>query len=197
MLSQKRNTTTVQQKSLRVREREIQKIDLQAIREGNAIRTGAAALLCCFSFPYTSTEAHTCTHRDFRSFRHWSLCSKSGGENPIAQLNAGDQRMCQKPLRVSQAHFVLRGEAVGQVVAFCQQVKIHCKVPTFPTAPAVAPKFSGLFALLGCGQWARWGEEVLPASCALMPVLYSAGLMVALYPPLACSVTPVFPSLHI
>lgn len=45
MLSQKRNTTTVQQKSLRVREREIQKIDLQAIREGNAIRMGDAALL--------------------------------------------------------------------------------------------------------------------------------------------------------
>lgn len=38
---------------------------------------------------------------------------------------------------------------------------------------------------MGSGPW--WGEETLPASCALMPVLYSAGLMIALYPPLACS----------
>lgn len=50
----------------------------------------------------------------------------------------------------------------------------------------------GLFALLG-GE-PRWGEEMLPASCALMHVLYSAGLTIALYPPPACSFTPLFPS---
>lgn len=39
---------------------------------------------------------------------------------------------------------------------------------------------------------------MLPAPCALMPVLYSAGLTVALHPPLACCFTPLFPSpLHL
>ena len=47
---------------------------------------------------------------------------------------------------------------MGQVVAFCQQAEIHCKVPTFTTTPVVAPKFLGLFALLGCGQWAPVGR---------------------------------------
>lgn len=115
------------------------------------------------------TSARTLT--GFWSSRHWSLRSKRGGENSVAQLSAGDGRMCHacrlhKAQRfrivemrgVSQAHFVLRGEAVGQVVAFCQQVKIHRKVPTFTTAPAVAPKFSGPFAPLGCGQWAPVGR---------------------------------------
>lgn len=55
----KRNTTTVQQKSWRVREREIPKIDLEAIREGSMIGTGAAALLGCFPLPCTSTHTHT------------------------------------------------------------------------------------------------------------------------------------------
>lgn len=55
----KRNTTTVQQKSQRVREREIPKIDLEAIREGSVIGAGAAALLGCFPLPCTSTHTHT------------------------------------------------------------------------------------------------------------------------------------------
>lgn len=56
---------------------------------------------------------------------------------------------------VSQAHFVPRGEALEHVVAFCQQVKIHCKVPMFTTAPAVALKFWGLFPLLGPSEEKR------------------------------------------
>jgi len=75
------------------------------------------------------------------------------------------------------------------------QLKIHCKVPTFTTAPVAAPKFSGL--CLFCwtvGSGLRWGGEVLPASCEQMPVLYSVGLTIALCPPLACSFTLLFPS---
>lgn len=61
-------------------EREIQKIDLQAIRGGNEIRTGAAALLCCYSFPCISTQAQTHTHRAFWRFSHQSLCSRVEGK---------------------------------------------------------------------------------------------------------------------
>lgn len=53
---------------------------------------------------------------------------------------------------VPQAHFVQRGKAVGQVVAFCQQVKIHCKVPTFTTAPCCSPDIFG--SVCSSGLWA-------------------------------------------
>lgn len=141
MLSQKRNTTTVQQKSLRVREREkeIQKIDLQAIREGNEIRTGAAALLCCYSFPCISTQAQTHTHtQSFSEFQLPVIMLKSGGEAPLPS-SLRRQMCCARRLHkaqrfhtvemggeVSQAHFVTRGEAPEHIVAFCQQVKIRC-----------------------------------------------------------------------
>lgn len=62
--------------------KEIQKIDLQAIRGGNEIRTGAAALLCCFSFPCISTQAQTHTE-SFSEFQPPVIMLESGGETPL------------------------------------------------------------------------------------------------------------------
>lgn len=61
----KRNTTTVQQKSGRVRERETPEIDLEAIRGGSVIGMG---LLLCWA---PSLALHKLTHAQTQNFGVW------------------------------------------------------------------------------------------------------------------------------
>lgn len=104
---------------------------------------------------HTQAQKHTHAHTQrFSEFQAPVIMLKERRGKPHRPAQCGRQRRCHawrlrtaqrlhsvEMRRVSQAHFVLSGEAVGQVVAFCQQVKTHCKVPPFPTPPAVAPNF--------------------------------------------------------
>lgn len=112
---------------------------------------------------YTQARAHTHTEiLGVSGTGHYALCVE---ETPLPS-SVQEPGECVTPAgctklrafvlwkcRGSQAYFVLRGEAVGQVVAFCQQVKIHCKVPMFTTTPASALKFWVCVCCAGlCGQ---------------------------------------------
>lgn len=105
----KRNTTTVQQKSGRVRERETPKIDLEAIRAGSVIGTG---LLLCLAPSLCPAQAHRRTH----THRLLGLGSRlGGGKNPIALVGLS----CVIPVGSE-----LPRVEVG-LIPGCQQVKIH------------------------------------------------------------------------
>lgn len=83
--------------------------------------------------PHAQTHKHTHTHRDrFLEFLVIMLAELGGKPSAVQEPGPFVSSAGCTGLRgfvpVCQTRSVLRAEAVGQVVAFCKQVKIHCKI---------------------------------------------------------------------
>lgn len=86
--------------------------------------------------------------------------------------------------------FCFKRSTVGQVVAFCQQVKNSLQGSHVHNRSCHSTEGFGSVCSAGLRATGQVGRG--DAASIVCAVLYSGGLTVALYPPLACSFTPLF-----
>lgn len=166
----KRNTTTVQQKSRRVREREIPKIDLEAIREGGEVGKGGLLLCLAVSLCHAHADA------GFWGFGYQMRCR----EKPHCPCGGSDVSFLQA-LRLPSVE-----TGWGSQVA--SGLKSALKFPS--TSAVVALKFWGrgerghcqhrvpaaCSAFLGCETAPRPPHPALPLP-SLQPLLTRGNLL--------------------